>query len=161
MEWQYAIWVFGNMDIMLRWKYVQVTEKWTWLGFMVVLRKQWTFRIKFQNICCSSLGVLFGLDIMERKDEPPEVTRKGHYSKGKAVGLFLLLTKYLHTTGIMVVMDSIFCVLQELVELIIVGLFRLVLTKKCHYWTRYVKGDETRDNCNVRSRDIWTQLGEI
>ena len=86
---------------------------------------------------------------MERKDEPPEVTRKGHDSKGKAVGLFLLLTKYLHTTGILVVMDSIFCVLQELVELIIVGLFRLVLTKKCHYWTRYVKGDETRDNCNV------------
>ena len=46
------------------------------------------------------------------------------------------------STGKVFVLDSGFCVLQDIVELKKRGLFAVALIKKCRYWPKYVPGDE-------------------
>ena len=55
------------------------------------------------TICFSGFGVIFGLDVLEEKDDPPKAIRKENDSKGKALGLCLYQIKYLHGTGCLVV----------------------------------------------------------
>ena len=67
---------------------------------------------------------------------------KEHNNKGKTVGTLLRLTKPIHGSGKLVVLDSSFCVLQGLVELMKLGVFAHALIKKRRYWPKHVKGDE-------------------
>ena len=54
----------------------------------------------------------------------------------------MCLTKPVHGTGKLFVLDSGFCVLQALVELAKVGVFAHALVKKRQYWPKHVPGDE-------------------
>ena len=69
-------------------------------------------------------GYHLDLRFVEWKYNQPEAPIKEHNSKGKTLRLCLPLTKYIHGTGSLVVMDSGFCVLQALVDLRNVGVFR-------------------------------------
>ena len=55
-------------------------------------------------------------------------------------GLLLRLTKVLHKTGKLVVLDSGFCVLKALVELKKQGVFASAVIKKRRYWPKYCAG---------------------
>ena len=60
----------------------------------------------------------------------------------ETVGTLLHLTKPIHRSGKLVVLDSGFCVLQGLVELKKLGVFAHALIKKCWYWPRHVSRDD-------------------
>jgi Transposase IS4 len=85
---------------------------------------------------------MFGLELVEGKDEPPErVNLKDNDNLGKTVGLLLRLTKSLYYTNKVVVLDSGFCVLKALVELRKKFVFAAAVIKKRRYWPKYVDGD--------------------
>ena len=91
-------------------------------------------------------GVLYSLKLVEGKDEPKDKPAKEYSEFGKTTGLCLCLTKSIHGTGNVVVMDSGFCVLKAIVTLKNNGVFSSALIKKRRYWPKYVKGNEAKEH---------------
>ena len=58
------------------------------------------------------------------------------------MGTLLRLTKPIHGTGKVFVLDSGFCVLQGLVELKKKGVFAHALIKKRRYWLKHISGED-------------------
>ena len=116
-------------------------NKYTCPGFMFVPRKPWPFRNEWHDIGCADTNVIWQLEIREGKDQPQELPKQ-HDNKGKTVGTLLHLTKPIHGSGKLVVLDSGFCVLQGLVELKKLGVFAHAVTNKRRYWSKHVKGDD-------------------
>ena len=85
--------------------------------------------------------MIWQLEIREGKDQPRELPKE-HNNKGKTVGTLLHLTKPIHRSGKLVVLDSGFCVLQGLVELKKLGVYAHALIKTPRYWPKHVKGDD-------------------
>lgn len=107
------------------------TNKFTCPGFIFVPRKPWPFGNEYHTIACGLSGILYQLELVEGKDRPRELGKPEHENKGgPTVGLLLRLTKILHGTGKIVVLDSGFCVLKAIVELRKVGCFAAALIKK-------------------------------
>ena len=121
-------------------------NKYTCPGYMMVPRKPWPFGNEYHSICCSTSGVMYRLELVEGKDQPPRLPAKQYSDLGKTVGLCLRLTSSIHGTGNVVVMDSGFCVLKAITELKKKGVFSSALIKKRQYWPRYVKGEEIKDH---------------
>ena len=116
-------------------------NEYTCPGFMFVPRKPWPFGNEWHDIGCADTNVIWQLEIREGKDQPHELPKQ-HDNKGKTVGTLLHLTKPIHGSGKLVVLDSGFCVLQGLVELKKLGVFAHALIKKRQYWPKHVKGDD-------------------
>ena len=122
-------------------------NKWTCPGFMFVPRKPWPCGNEYHTICCSVFGVMYRIEIVEGKASTRESEAAKEFSEfGKTVGLCLRLTKPIHGTGNVVVMDSGFCVLKAIIELRKAGVFSSALIKKRRYWPRYVKGEEIKEH---------------
>ena len=51
-------------------------NKFTCPVFMVIPLNPWSCGNKFYKICCSSLGVSSGLELMKGKDDPPKAPSK-------------------------------------------------------------------------------------
>ena len=93
-------------------------------------------------------------DIVEGNDRPRDMPPVEFSNTGKTAGLLLRLTKSVHHSAHYVVLDSGFCVLQELVELQKVGVFAGALIKKHHFWPALVPGhviDQNFDDKEVGS----------
>lgn len=88
---------------------------------------------------------MYAVEIVEGKDVPTQQPAKEFEEKGKTVGLCLRLTKSIHGTGSLVVMDSGFCVVKAITELKRVSVFSSAMIKKRRYWPRYIKGDEIKE----------------
>lgn len=74
---------------------------------------------------------------------PKELRKPYHQDNGgPTIGLLLRLTKTLHGTGKIIVLDSGFCVLKAIVELQNVGFFAAALTKKKFNWPKHIKCDD-------------------
>ena len=116
-------------------------NRWTCPGWMVVPRKPHPMGNEVHSICCGLCGIMFGIELVEGKDEPPEKPVDPTNAHGKTVGLLLRLCKPLYATGCVVVLDSGFCVLRGLTELLKKGVFASAVIKKRRYWPRYVDGD--------------------
>jgi hypothetical protein len=87
-------------------------SKWTCPGWMVVPRKPHPFGNEYHTICCALCGILYHLEIVEGKDRPAALGKKQYESEfDKTGGLLLRMTKAIHGTGKVVIMDSGFCVL--------------------------------------------------
>ena len=97
------------------------------------------FGNEWHTICCGLVHIIFDLEIMEGKDAPKELA--GLLAKG-TTGLLLRLTKALHHTGKVVVLDSGFCVLSALVDLKKVGVYLAAVVKKRRYWPKHVHVEE-------------------
>ena len=113
---------------------------------MVVPRKPWRCGNEYHTICCCLTGIMFAMELVEGRDEPPQMPPKEYSEKGKTVGLYLRLTKLLRGKGSIVVMDSGFCVLSAIIELSKVGVFSHALIKKRRYWPRHVDGDKIKEH---------------
>ena len=88
------------------------------------------------NLLWFIVRIIFYLEIMEGKDAPKELA--GLLAK-RTTGLLLRLTKALHHTGKVVVLDSGFCVLSALVDKKVGGLFggcnkEMVILAKARTW---------------------------
>jgi len=86
-------------------------------GFMVVPRKPWLFGNEYHTIACGESEIIFGMDLIEGKDVPPQHASKEFAELGKTVGMMLRLAKPLFGTSSVLVMDSGFCIVKGLVEL--------------------------------------------
>lgn len=129
-------WVACLDESMIAW-----INRWTCPGWMVVPRKPHPMGNEVHTICCALSGIMFGIELVEGKDEPPEKPVDPTNAHGKTVGLLLRLCKPLYATGCVVILDSGFCVLKGIIELLKNGVFASALIKKRRYWPRYVDGD--------------------
>jgi hypothetical protein len=84
---------------------------------------------------------MYGIEIVEGADTPPEKPRDPNERMGKTVGLLLRLCKPIYSRGFVVILDSGFCVLRGIIELRKKGVFAAAVIKKRKYWPKYVPGD--------------------
>lgn len=129
-------WVSCLDESMSKW-----TSKWTCPGFMFVPRKPWPMGNEYHSICCALSGIMYWIELVEGRDAPPERGVPEYSSRGKTVGLMLRMCQSIFHTGKLVVLDSGFCVLKGIVELMKVGVFASALIKKRRYWPKDVDGD--------------------
>jgi len=64
---------------------------------------------------------MFGIELVEGKDRPKQIPTQCTHKDGPTVGLLLRLTKLIHGTGKVVILDSGFCVLKGIVLLMKLG----------------------------------------
>ena len=136
--WFCASWVSCLDESMSPW-----TSRWTCPGWMYVPRKPWPFGNEYHTIACCLSGILWFVELVEGKDQPPEIPKE-HDNNGKTVGLLLRMTRPIWSTGKVVILDSGFCVLKGIIELMKKGVFASALIKKRRYWPKDVPGDDIR-----------------
>lgn len=116
-------------------------NQYTCPGFMFVPRKPWPFGNEYHTICCGVSGILFGIELVEGKDQPQQI-QQPYNDKGKTIGLLLRLSMSLWGSARVLVLDSGFCVLQGIIELAKKGVYAAALIKKRKYWPKYICGDK-------------------
>jgi hypothetical protein len=115
-------------------------------GYMYVPRKPHPFGNEYHSVACGQSGLMWGVEMVEGKDQPKNSTKDYEDRGGKTVGLLLRLTKPFWYSGICLVLDSGFCVLKALVELRRVGIYAAAVIKKRRYWPKYILGQEIADH---------------
>lgn len=115
-------------------------------GFIFVPRKPHPFGNEYHSICCGASGIMFGVELVEGKDSPPQKPRPEFDGMGTTIGLLLRLTRNLWNSGKVVVLDSGFCVLQGIIELRRKGVFAASVIKKRRYWPKHIKGEDIKQH---------------
>ena len=116
-------------------------------GFVFYPRKPWETGNEYHTIACGLTSIIFRMELVEGKDRPSQLPPLQYNDRGgKTVGLLLRMTRPIHNTGRLVILDSGFCVLKGLVELGKVGLFASALIKKRRYWPKYIRGEEIKEH---------------
>ena len=106
---------------------------------------------------------MFVMEMVEGKDHPPQVAER--YSElGKTTGLPMRMLQCYFATGRYVVLDSGFCVLKALIQLIKVVMFACAVIKKRRYWPAFVHGEEISrefDNLELMVGDTLAISGKL
>jgi hypothetical protein len=103
-------WVSCLDESMLQWN-----NRWTCPGWMFVPGKPHLFGNEHHSICCAETTIMYGVEIVEGADTPPQRPRNPNEQMGKMVGLLLRLCKPIYVRGFVVILDSGFCVLQGII----------------------------------------------
>ncbi len=119
-------------------------SRWTCPGWVFCPRKPHPFGNEYHSICCGDSGIMYQIELVEGKDAPTQHTQP-HSDKGKTAGLLLRLCAGIAGRGMVVILDSGFCVLQGLVELKKIGVFASAVIKKRRYWPKHVPGEQIDD----------------
>ena len=133
------------------------TNKYSCPGWMFSPQKPWPFGNEYHTECCSLSGILWEMELVEGKDSPLEIIPKFN-NQGKTIGLLLHVLEPIFGKGMVVILDSGFCVLKGIVELKKRGIYASALIKKRKYWSKYIKGDVIRqhfDDKAVGNCDSW------
>ena len=93
------------------------TNKFTCPGFMFVPCKPWPFGNEYHMVCCCLSGIMWGIDLVEGKDHPRQLGQHEYGELGSTVGLLVRMLFPIFHLGFVVILDSGFCVLKEIVEL--------------------------------------------
>ena len=111
-------------------------------GWMVVMRKPHKYGNEYHTICCCLCRIMFHMEIVEGKDKPTEGPHStSQYSDlGKTAGLVRRMTKSIHGSGRVVILDSGFGFLPVVSALKATGLFATAVIKKRRYWPKGVPG---------------------
>ena len=138
------------------------TNKYSCPGWMFVPRKPWPFGNEYHTVCCSLSGILWQMELVEGKDSPSQIVPK--FSKeGKTVGLLLRVLEPIFAKGMVVILNSGFCVLRGIIELKKRGVYASALIKKRKYWPKHIKGAEIKahfDGKDVGDCDSWKGMME-
>ena len=86
------------------------------------------------------------MGLVEGKDETHQTLTKSHAELRKMVGLVLQLEKYPRNKDRIFFMDSGLCVLKYIIELNKIFIFSSSLINKRRYWSKYIKGEDTKEN---------------
>ena len=133
-------------------------NQYTCPGWIFCPRKPWPLGNEYHTIACGKSGILYAMELREGKDRPPQRPKPKYDDLGKTVGLLLRLTRQLHATSKVVVLDSGFCVLKGIIELRKRGVFAGALIKKRRYWPAGVDGEAVKAHFaekEVGSVDVW------
>ena len=122
------------------------TNKFKCPGFMFVPRKPWPSGNQYHTVCCCSSGIMWGIDMVEGKDRPHNLGQQQLDDLGATVGLLLRLLLPIFNLGMMVILDSGFCVLKGIVELQKNGVCASTLIKKRRYWPNYIHGEDIKSH---------------
>ena len=110
-------------------------NKWTCPGWMFVPRKPHPFGNEYHSVCCGESGIMWGIELVEGKDAPPQRPRDPNDGLlGKTAGLLLRMLRPIFGTAKVVILDSGFCVLKALIALRENGVFASSVIKKRRYW---------------------------
>ena len=134
------------------------TNKFTCPGFMFVPRRLWLFGNEYHTVCCCSSGIMWGIELVERKDWPPELGQQQYENLGATVGLLLSLLVPIFHLGFVGIHDSGSYMLNGIIKLRKKGVFASALIKKQQYWPTYIRGDEIKAhfaNKEVGDMDSW------
>ena len=134
------------------------TNKFTCPGFMFVPRKPWSFGNKYHSVCCCTSGIMWGIEMVERKDHPQQLGQPQCNNLSSTVGLLRWILTPIFFTGFIMILDSGFCMLKGIVELRKKGVFASALIKKRWYWPQFIHGDEIKEHFNnkqVVDTDSW------
>ena len=85
------------------------------------------------------------MEIVEGKDRPQQKPKEKFSDvtkNGQTTALLLRLCESIFHIGMIVILDSGFCVSRAIIELKKRGVFASALIKKRRYWPKYVDGDE-------------------
>ena len=143
------------------------TNKYTCPGWMFVPRKAHPFSNEYHSVCCSTSGIMWGMELVEGKDvsHTAEHPKPKHNNHGNTVSLLLQILEPIFARGSVVVLDSGFCVLKGIIELKKRGVYVSALIKKCRYWPKYIKGDDIKshlDDKDIGDCDAWKgQMDEV
>lgn len=132
------------------------TTRWTCPGWMFVPRKPHPIGNEYHSVCCGETGIMWGIELVEGKDAPPERPRDPTNEHGKTCGLLLRMCKPIYMRGMVVILYSGFCVLKGLIELSKKGVCASAVIKKRKYWPRHVPGFEMDE----RMRQEGVQVGD-
>lgn len=115
-------------------------------GWTCVERKPHKFGNEIHTIACALTHIIFHMEFVEGKDQPQEGphSRTEFDELGKTPGLCVRMTKSIHGSGRVVVLDSGFGQPAAVLGLKEVGLFSTAVIKKKRYWPRGVPGDNIR-----------------
>ena len=73
----------------------------------------------YHSMCCGLLGIMYSIELVEGKDQPHQSPPPPQFEeKGRRAGLLLRLHESIMHSGRVAIMDSGFCVLQALIELL-------------------------------------------
>jgi hypothetical protein len=81
---------------------------------------------EYHSICCDESGIMYGIEIDKLANRIPEHGEHG----STTCGLLLRLTHSIWFTGKVVILNSGFCVLRAIIELVKKGVFASALIKK-------------------------------
>ena len=101
-------------------------------GYMCVPRKSWRLGNEYHSICCFISGLLHTIKLVEGKDCPrqkPAEKFSDVAKSGTSTSLLLCLCESIFHTGMVVILNSGFCVLRATIELKKRGMFASALTK--------------------------------
>ena len=105
-------------------------SKYTCPGWICVPRKSHPFCNKFHTAGDGVLHILFQMELVEGKDEPEEKAKPQYSNLGKTVGLLMCLAQTIYNSGRVIILDSGFCVLAGLLQLLKKGLYASAVVKK-------------------------------
>ena len=117
-------------------------NEYTCPGFMFVPCKPWKFGNEYHDVGCRLSNIIWQVDLCEGKDCPAHLGKKEFDDLGSTIGTLLHLSKPVHGTGKIFILDSGFCVLQGLIKLKKRGCFTYALIKKWRYWLKHIPGNE-------------------
>ena len=83
---------------------------------------------------------MYSIELVEGKDQAHQSPPKTFEEKGRIAGLLLSICESIMHSGRVVIMDSGFCELQALIELLLVGVYSSAVIKKRRYWPKYIDG---------------------
>ena len=115
-------------------------NRWTCPGWIFVPRKPWSMGNEYHSMCCGMTSIMFAIDLVEGSDRPKELPSLDPDKKGPTVSLLLRMCKPLYTKGTIVILDSGFCVLKGIVELMKKGVYTGAVMRK------FLKCDSRRCN---------------
>ena len=93
-------------------------------------------------MCCALLAIMFVIDLVEGKQRPKELPSQDPNCFGNTVSLRLRMTNTIVGSGKEIILDSGFCVLKGIIELMKRGIYAGALIKKRRYWPKlFIKGD--------------------
>ena len=121
------------------------TNKYTCPGHMFVPRKPWPLGNKYHSICCCISGIMWSVKLVEGKDRPKEKPKEKFSNiakNGTTTSLLLRLSESIFHIGMVVILDSGFCVLRAIIELKKRGVYASALIKKRRFWPKHIKGEE-------------------
>ena len=113
-------------------------------GWVFLPRKPWPIGNEYHSICCCQSGIMWAVELVEGRDRPPEKPNEKFNDitkNGSTTSLLLRLCESIFHIGLVVILDSGFCVLRAIIELKKRGVFASALIKKRKYWPKYVDGD--------------------
>ena len=117
-------------------------------------------RQQIRTICCCSLGIMWGIDLVEGTDYPQQLGIHQYNNLGSTVGLLLHMLSPIYHKGFIVILNSGFCVLKGIIELRKKGVFASALIKMWQYWPKYIKGDDIKahfENKNMGDAGSWAE----